>query len=195
MKSFFKVLLVSLGLFLSTTAPAATEQYGTLLSGSFQPSEPFASLDVTGSGSVYNFTLTAYDLNAIFAPGSFIGAVAADIDPNTSVVISNVSGGAPVSFSPGGGPTGAFEFRFDLTGPQAARLTANETVSWTATFANPVSFEGEQFALHVQGLTEAQGGSAWYVNTSPVPEPETYGLLLSGLGLIAFIARRKKKLE
>ena len=190
MKSLFKVLLVSLGLFLSTTVPA--EEYGTLLAGSYQPAVPFANLDVTGSGSVYNFTLTAYDLDAIFTTGSFIGAVAADIDPNTGVVISNVSGGAPVSFSPGGGPTGAFEFRFDLTGPQQARLTANETVSWTATFANPVSFEGEQFALHVQGMTEAQGGSAWYVNTSPVPEPETYGMLLSGLGLIAFIARRKK---
>ena len=192
MKSLFKVLLVSLGLFLSTTAPAATEEYGTLLAGSYQPAVPFAIMDVTGSGSVYNFTLTAYDLDAIFTAGSFIGAVAADIDPNTSVIISNVSGGAPVSVSPGGGPTGAFEFRFDLTGPQQARLTANESVSWTATFANPVTFEGEQFALHVQGLTEAQGGSAWYVNTSPVPEPETYGLLLSGLGLIGFIARRKK---
>lgn len=193
MKSLFKVLLVSLGLFLSTGASAATEQYGTLLSGSYQPSEPFASLDVTGSGSVYNFTLTAYDLNALFTSGAFIGAVAADIDPNSSVTISNVTGDAPVSFANGGGPTGAFEFRFDLTGPQQARLTANETVSWTATFANPVTFEGEQFALHVQGLTEAQGGSAWYTNTSPVPEPETYGMLLAGLGMIGFVARRKNK--
>ncbi|HSI44290.1 MAG TPA: FxDxF family PEP-CTERM protein [Methylotenera sp.] len=193
MKSLLKVLLVSLGLFLSTTAPAATEEYGTLLSGSYQPAVPFASLDVTGSGSVYNFTLTAFDLNTIFTPGSFIGAIAVDINPNSSVAISNVTGGSPVGFSPGGGPTGAFEFRFDLTGPKQARLTSGESVSWTATFANPVSFTGEEFALHVQGLTQAQGGSAWYVNTSPVPEPETYGMMLSGLGILGFIARRKKK--
>jgi hypothetical protein len=31
------------------------------------------------------------------------------------------------------------------------------------------------------------------VNTSPVPEPETYGMMLSGLGILGFIARRKKK--
>lgn len=191
MKSLHKALLVSAGLLLSSTAMAATEQYGTLLSGSYQPSVPFASLDVTGSGTTYDFTLTANDLNSIFAPGSFIGAIAVDVSSNT---IPNVTsfGDSPVSVSPGGGPTGAFEFRFDLTGPQQARLTSGESVSWTATFANPVTFEGHQFALHVQGLTKAEGGSGWYTNTSPVPEPETYGLMLSGLGMIGFIARRRK---
>ncbi len=28
--------------------------------------------------------------------------------------------------------------------------------------------------------------------TSPVPEPETYGMLLAGLGLVGFLARRRK---
>lgn len=193
MKSLHKALLISAGLFLSTSALAATEQYGTLLAGSYQPSDPFASLDVSGSGTTYNFTLTAYDLNTIFAPGSFIGAIAVDATPTITPTLSNVSGGAPVSISPGGGPTGAFDYRFDLTGPQQARLTSGESVSWTATFANPVTFQENQFALHVQGLTPAEGGSAWYTNTSPVPEPETYAMMLSGLGLLGFIARRKKK--
>lgn len=193
MKSLHKALLISAGLFVSTSALAASEQYGTLLAGSFQPSAPFASLDVSSSGNTYTFTLTANDLNTIFAPGSFIGAIAVDASSNITPTLSNVSGGAPVSISPGGGPTGAFDYRFDLTGSQQARLTSGESVSWTATFANPVSFEGHQFALHVQGLTAAEGGSAWYSNNSPVPEPETYGMMLSGLGLIGFLARRRKK--
>lgn len=192
MKSLHKALLVSAGLLLSSTAMAATEQYGTLLSGSYQPTVPFASLAVSGSGTTYDFTLSANDLNTIFAPGSFIGAVAVDVNSNTTPNVTSF-GDAPVSISPGGGPTGAFEFRFDLTGPQQARLTSGESVSWTATFANPVTFEGHQFALHVQGLSQVEGGSGWYTNTSPVPEPETYGLMLSGLGLIGFIARRRKK--
>ncbi len=31
-----------------------------------------------------------------------------------------------------------------------------------------------------------------YVMTAPVPEPETYALFLSGLGLIAYVARRRR---
>jgi hypothetical protein len=192
MSKFLNFCIVIASLIIATPALAVTEDYGTLLSGSYQPPETFATLSVTGSGNVYDFTLSAFDLNALFTTGAFIGAIAVNIAPDSNALptISNVVGGAPVSAANGGGPLGEWEFRFDLTGPQQARLTANESVSWTATFANPVSFEGNQFALHVQGLTREQGGSAWYVNT-PVPEPETYGMLLAGLGLLGFIAKRR----
>ncbi len=193
MTNFIKALLVSLSLLIASPAKAITEDYGTLLAGSYQPSETFATLTVDGSGSVYNFTLSALDLDSIFTTGAFIGAIAVDLSPNLVPVISNVVGDAPVTYSPGGGPTGAFEFRFDLTGPQQARLTGNETVSFTATFADAVAFNGDEFALHVQGLTDEQGGSAWYVNTSPVPEVDTYAMLMAGLGLMGFVARRRKQ--
>ena len=191
MAKIFRALLVSLSLLASAPAMAITEDYGTLLAGSYQPSETFATLTVDGSGSVYNFTLAALDLNSIFNAGAFIGAIAVDLSPNLVPVISNVTGDAPVGYSPGGGPTGAFEFRFDLTGPQQARLTANETVSFTATFANDVTFNGDEFALHVQNIGET-GGSAWYVNSSPVPEVDTYVMMMAGLGLMGFVARRRR---
>jgi hypothetical protein len=191
MAKIFKALLVSLSLLASAPAMAITEDYGTLLSGSYQPSETFATLTVDGSGSVYNFSLSALDLNSIFGAGAFIGAIAVDLSPNLVPTISNISGGSPVSYSPGGGPGGAFEFRFDLTGPQQARLVANETVSFTATFADAVTFNGDEFALHVQNIGP-NGDSAWYVNSSPVPEVDTYAMMLAGLGLMGFVARRRR---
>jgi hypothetical protein len=93
-----------------------------------------------------------------------------------------------VSTSSGGGPTGVWDFRFDLADGQD-RLTANEQVSWRATFGEPVTFVGDQFALHVQGLTLNQGDSAWYV--AQIPEPSTYAMLLAGLGLLALMMRRR----
>jgi hypothetical protein len=182
MTKLFKALLVTLSLISASPAMAITEDYGTLLSGTYQPTETFATLTVDGSGSVYNFTLAALDLNSIFNTGAFIGAIAVDLSPSLVPTISNVTGGS----------TGAFEFRFDLTGPQQARLTANETVSFTATFADAVTFNGNEFALHVQNIGEENGGSAWYVNSSPVPEPETYAMMLAGLGMIGFLGRRRK---
>jgi hypothetical protein len=193
MTNILKAILVSLTLLTAIPSVAATEDYGTLLSGTYQPSGSFANLTVDGSGSVYNFTLNALDLNSLFSAGAFIGAIAVDLSPNLVPTISNVVGGSPVSYSAGGGPTGAFDFRFDLTGPQQARLTANESVSFTATFAEDITFTGNEFALHVQNIGDANGGSAWYVNSSPVPEPETYAMMMAGLGLIGLVKRRKSK--
>lgn len=37
------------------------------------------------------------------------------------------------------------------------------------------------------------GGEIFATSVSPIPEPETYGMMLTGLGLMGFIARRKAK--
>jgi hypothetical protein len=37
--------------------------------------------------------------------------------------------------------------------------------------------------------------ATWMVQTTPVPEPETYAMMLAGLGLLGFIARRRKQKE
>ena len=39
------------------------------------------------------------------------------------------------------------------------------------------------------------GDSGWYVPTSPIPEPETYALMLAGLGLLGFAVRRRRQAE
>ncbi len=181
---------------LSPVSNAATFDFGTLLSGTYQPAGSFATLNVDQlSGSVFNYTLIAKDLNALFNAGAFIGSMANDLTTNPALpTISNISGGGvtAVTDSAGGGPGGNWEFRFDFGGGAGDRLLANETVSWRATFAAPVTYTGSDFALHVQGLTEQNGGSAWYIPT-PVPEPQTYAMMLAGLGLLGFARIRRQR--
>lgn len=42
------------------------------------------------------------------------------------------------------------------------------------------------------GTNDSYGGSLDNVNVSAVPEPETYGMMLAGLGLMGLMARRRK---
>ncbi len=39
------------------------------------------------------------------------------------------------------------------------------------------------------------GSFAGTMNAAPVPEPETYAMMLAGLGLMGFVARRRKQLQ
>lgn len=49
------------------------------------------------------------------------------------------------------------------------------------------------YYLNVIGSTSANSASySGNINISPVPEPETYAMMLAGLGLLGFSARRRK---
>lgn len=52
------------------------------------------------------------------------------------------------------------------------------------------------YALNVLGFaTGSQGGfyaGGLVAQTAPIPEPETYALMLAGLGIVGFIARRRR---
>jgi len=198
---FFNSLIFSLAMMVSVASHAAVETYGELLSGTYEPASDFASLSVSNTGNVYTFTLSAYDLNALFTNKAFIGSIAVKATPDISasnITISNISGGVTsLTAGNGGGPGGAnpvngWDFRFVLGQGANDRLLANESVTWTATFASVAHVTLDDYALHVQGLTKAQGDSAWYLNsivTTPVPEPASWGMLLAGL--VCLVALRR----
>jgi hypothetical protein len=178
---------------MATWATTTTYTFGTLLSGSYSPSTSFATLSETTTDNVhYNFTLTLNGLSSAFSSGAFVGSMAVDSSTSTSLPsTSGVSGGvASVSASHGGAPGGSWDFR-DTFGGGSDRLTGSETVSWTSTFSQPVNLQ--TFALHVQGLSSLQGGSAWYGAVAVVPEPETYALMTLGLGLAGGLLRRRSR--
>lgn len=104
---------------------------------------------------------------------------------------TDLGGGVTVVDPVNGGGPGGFNFRYDFgDGGASDRLTANESVTWHVggLGSDPLPING-QLALHVQA-TSYSPDSAWYV--SPVPEPETYAMLLIGLGLLGTAIRRKK---
>ena len=56
----------------------------------------------------------------------------------------------------------------------------------TVPAGDPSNFGGIQYALTLKGTVTA--GQV----TSPVPEPETYGMMVAGLGLLGFMVSRRK---
>jgi hypothetical protein len=76
-----------------------------------------------------------------------------------------------------------------LNPPAGSFLTS--TLHFTALSGNP--YLGQSLAI----LLTANGTQVEFDNVrldvSPVPEPETYGMMLMGLGLMGFVARRRKQ--
>lgn len=172
-------------------AQSATMTYGfdTLLSGHpALANDDFASLKVTTGPAAtdpWTFRLHAYDLSD-FGPWAFFGALAVDGHLHSAPKILSTKAGSgikKVSLSPGGGPGGAFEFRFDLTnqvGWKKDRLTTGEWVEWTMSGISSIS----GFGGHIQGIGLFGLHSAWYGSDSmpsPVPLPATLWLAISAL--------------
>ena len=162
---------------------AASYQFGQLLAGNGPANPHFADLDITDNGGGnWTFTLSTLDLDAIFGTASFIGSLAVDGVQPSSISTDAGGGVTNVSIQNGGGPTGAFDFRYDMINPQNDKLTGFESVTWhVGGLGSSALPNNGDLALHVQGIGP-NDDSAWYI--SPVPEPETYAMLLAGLGFV-----------
>ncbi len=155
-----------------------------------------------------------------FQAGAYVDALAVNYNNGAPgnpapVAASGISGGVSVvSANSSNGPnSGNDPFTWNI-GNGANRLTNNESVTWTASGLNiswlvnynptPILTGNGTFALHV--LNRGQGGdhegefegqdsgtNSWYKATlvTAVPEPETYAMMLAGLGLTGFMVRRR----
>ena len=123
----------------------------------------------------------------------------------TASATQNLSGGSQVK-------AGLFNVQFDYqtsnSGP--GRFGGGETSIWeitgsSITAANflltsinkltpPTSTGGWYMAAEVRGIPAGRETTSGSIGTmTAVPEPETYAMLLAGLGLMGFVARRRKQ--
>jgi hypothetical protein len=63
----------------------------------------------------------------------------------------------------------------------------------TSNFQDTLSGYDEPFVFYTGTLSNQPG--TWQLAVSPVPEPEAYGMLLAGLGVLVAVGRRKKPLD
>ncbi|MES2164617.1 MAG: FxDxF family PEP-CTERM protein [Pseudomonadota bacterium] len=164
---------------------AATETIvlGHSLSAGFT-SQDMAHLTITESAGNTVWTLAANWDNALNATHPFVFDLEF-LNKKTSAPVSfSAAAGSNISLANHGLSATAVKFQ---PANNAGRFTDGETAQWT--FNNTALSDFSGFQLHVNALTG--GNSVKFTPMTPVPEPETYAMLLAGLGLLGFVARRR----
>ena len=207
-KLFLTLAVAGLLAFSGSVRAAVTTTYnfGNLLTGYGGAPEVanFATLAMTdNSGGIWTFTLTINNnLLSTFGNNAFIGSMSFDFTPDpvnrnltTTFISSNVGGVTSVGRTNGTGNSGLTDIDFGTKfgGGSSNRLSENDYVSWRISGLGTSQYTN--MYVHVQG--GPGGGSAKYaaIRYTPmtaIPEPETYAMLLTGLGLLGFTARRRK---
>lgn len=181
-----------------------------------------AALAATSFGAHANVTKwAAHDPVEIgfgfVAPGAFLDFYTFVLNPGVSVVASvtvsndnalpglpstHVSNGSyglfldPNASVSGGTGLDGDEVQYPLFG---AFCTGSGTCAFngqTGSTINATITLGGSYFYAVGGVADGTGGGVYTITsaavTLPVPEPETYALLLAGLGAVGFAARRKQ---
>lgn len=63
------------------------------------------------------------------------------------------------------------------------------------TFFASVGTDSSPFSLVLSGTPGPMANYSGTLTVSPVPEPETYAMLLAGLGIVGMLARRRKSTQ
>ncbi len=159
----------------------------------------FASMTLTKDAGDLDVTVSATDLG-LFGPSASLSSIVFVVpDGSSTGPISDVGGGSSVTLLAGGGPgfpvvsvPGDVISRLDFS-QTADLLTNGESVSFK--WSGPFVVSSIVFIANVDGVDSTgapvQAGYTMNALTTSVPETSTSLLLIAGLGLIGFLARRR----
>jgi hypothetical protein len=151
------------------------------------PNQQVGTLKIEQIGADTKWTLKADWNNSLNSGNPFVFGVDFALNPGTtlhdsSLPLSDVTGQIGVRTF---GSSGVFF----TTANNTNRFTDGEAASWIFHGTTIGGFRIND--LHVNAIYN--GNSVKFgPSTSPIPEPETYALMLAGLAGLGFVARRKK---
>lgn len=199
-----------------TVAPPASNpvNFGALQSSAASISSNYASLaangstsyvtpdlvNPAGSGNAQGLNLTgdgASALQVFSIDGNLLGG-------RNEIALSNIPSFASIVLNVSGANTGLHNL--DSSNPfdpyaghvlfnfyQATKVTFDHTAPHASILAPLATIESSRFG-HITGTVVAnEWNGDFQLNVSAVPEPKTYALMLAGLGLLGFIARRRQQ--
>ncbi len=172
-----------------------------------------SQIDTAGLGSTYGLYI-AFDATATtvvntgaFQAGNFDTLTYTLYGYNGPGTFSPTSAPAP-SIKLGSGELVTGTFSGSASGTTVTSASATTTLTFaqeaaaSAFFASPSPFyaisqaaftnTSQQISSNASGFVVTQGGGSVNFVAAPVPEPETYALMLGGLGALGFLARRRK---